>query len=80
MTIIHQIEKTHQNANDLSRLSTKDVETDVLLNTIIVDDDDLLKRIANEFFKNKIFAKITKKLKNQMKKTKNDENNFKTKY
>lgn len=80
MIIIHRIEKIHQNANNLSRLSTKNVKMKIFFNTIIADDDNLLKKIANELFKNKIFAKITKKLKNQMKKTKNEKNNFKTKY
>ena len=81
MTIVHRIEKIHQNVDDLSRLFTKTkTETNNLSNVVVANDEDLLKKIADELSNDKTFEKVIKKLKNQIKKTKNDDEKFKTKY
>ena len=75
--------KIHQNANEFSKLfyewNSSKFELNMSIN-VISNGDDFLKKIANEFFVNRIFVKVMKKLKNQIEKIKNNDENFVTKY
>ena len=93
MTIVHREGRAHQNANGLSRLPTTKLEKEVgagsyymksfyhisLSTTVISDQEDFLKKIAEDVAKDWYFAKIMKKLRDQIQKTmnRNEESNVK---
>ena len=72
MTIIHREGRAHQNADGLSRLpTTAEAESyhTCLPTTVISDEEDFLKKVAEDIAKDWYFAKIIKKLKDQVQET-----------
>jgi hypothetical protein len=81
MTIVYRSKKTHQNANDLSRLVSRSIEKRLFLSTIIIENKNkFFDHLANALSENDIFRKIHKHLNDQVERTKNDENEINTTY
>ena len=79
MTIIHRPGTQHQNADGLSRLLRESDQITLPIN-VISDEKNFLKKIAKELSTDRVFAKVMKKLKNQIEKTKNNDENPLTEY
>ena len=79
MIIIHKSSTQHQNANELSKLFREFNQITFSIN-VIFDEKNFLKKIAKKLSTNRIFVKIMKKLKNQIEKIKNNDENSLTKY
>jgi signal recognition particle GTPase len=81
MTIVYRSKKTHQNANDFSRLISKSIKKIFFLSTIIIENkNEFFDHLANALSENDIFHKIHKHLRNQVERIKNDENEINTTY
>ena len=81
--IIYRVEKTYSNANELSKLLIFDAKTYYakIYFTIILSANENFQKFFREFlFKNSYFDKIYEKIKKQIKKTKNNENETQTIY
>ena len=79
MIIIHKLNTQHQNVDELSKLLREFDQITFSIN-VIFDKKDFLKKIAKKFSTNPIFVKIIKKLKNQIEKIKNNDDEFSMKY
>ena len=77
--IIHKSNTQHQNIDELSKLLREFDQITFSIN-VIFDEKNFLKKIAKIFSTNRIFVKIMKKLKNQIEKIKNNDENSLTKY
>ena len=82
MTIIHRVGKTHQNVDALFRLFTKsDSKFHIcFFIAIVFDENDFLKKIAEELLNDRHFEKLVHKLKQQIEETKDRDENSAIEY
>lgn len=67
MTIVHRPEKSHSNANDLSRLLTNYVDTHCFSIVVITTNNDFLIKLRDDLKSDPHFRKIYDKIEQQVK-------------
>jgi phosphopantetheine adenylyltransferase len=88
MTIVYRAEAAHLNVDELSRMITKSnnfssktqLATISLSVLIIKDNSEFLTQVTNNLSTDEVFQKIYKHLQQQIKKTKDDEEEINTQY